>query len=218
MSAKRIPVIGIVGGIGSGKSALANALNQHLHTYRLDADAAGHRALELSAVKTEIRRDFGPDVFDAQGQVIRGELARRVFGSEPAQRAAKAQLEQITHPVIRQELQNELQQLRAAGACDVILLDAALLLEAGWSDECDAVLFVDVPREQRLQRVQARGWTEAELDRREASQLPLDEKRRRSDVCIDNSAELAAAAGAAAAWISRKFSLIPDRASPVQHP
>ena len=77
-----------------------------------------------------------------------------------------------------------------AGARAVIV-DAPLLFEAGVDAECDCVVFVDAPREQRLERVrQTRGWDEPELSRREASQLPLDEKRRRSQHIVDNSGKL----------------------------
>ena len=69
-----------------------------------------------------------------------------------------------------------------------MVFDAAILLEAGWGDGCDVVAFVDVPREQRIQRVaESRGWTAEELARREASQWPLDRKRDAADIVVDNS-------------------------------
>lgn len=72
-----------------------------------------------------------------------------------------------------------------------VIVDAPLLFEAGLDKECDAVVFVDTPRDSRLKRVQeTRGWDEAELTRREKAQLPLEEKRKRADVVIANDGTL----------------------------
>ena len=70
------------------------------------------------------------------------------------------------------------------------MLDAALLFEAGWERICDAVIFLEVPREIRLQRALARGWSEADFAAREAAQMPVDEKRQKADFVIDNSVAL----------------------------
>jgi dephospho-CoA kinase len=70
------------------------------------------------------------------------------------------------------------------------VLDAALMIEAGWDQLCDHLVFVEASREQRLQRALERGWTESEFQRREATQLPLDVKRARADSIIDNSGTL----------------------------
>ena len=76
---------------------------------------------------------------------------------------------------------------RATGGRPCIVLDAAVLLEAGWDDLCDRIVFVDAPRAERLRRVEAaRGWSERALEARERSQWPVDEKRRRADWIIDN--------------------------------
>jgi dephospho-CoA kinase len=72
-----------------------------------------------------------------------------------------------------------------------IVLDAALLIEAGWSGLCTAIAFIDCPRDERLRRAQIRGWTEEDFTRREAAQLPIEEKRRRASHVIDNSGSLA---------------------------
>lgn len=205
MSAARIPVIGIVGGIGSGKTAVAEALSAHLRCCRIDADAAGHRALERSDVQQQLRTLFGEAIFDGQRRLVRAAVARRVFGDAPETRLARRQLEEIVHPHIQRDATKQLQQLQQSGACDVILLDAALLLEAGWHEMCHAVVFLDVPLSQRQARVAARGWSREEHQRREASQLPVDEKKRRADFVLDNSQDLPAAAATLARWISDTF-------------
>lgn len=198
---KTCPVVGLVGGVGSGKSTLARRLAERYGVAVIDADAAGHRALTDPAVKTRIRRRFGDDVF-ASGEVNRSRLAKLVFGPSPEHAAAKADLEAITHPVIRRALERQIAECQASGA-PAILLDAAVLLETDWHETCHAVVFVETPEPLRKARVAARGWTEAEWARREASQLPLSEKRRRADAVIDNSGPLDAAADGLAAAIER---------------
>jgi len=189
MSAPRARVVGIVGGVGSGKSALARLVKEKLGAAVLDADAAGHRALELAEVKARIREQFGPDVFDEAGRVIRGRLAERVFGPAEPQQAARRQLEQIVHPVIRRDLE---QQLEVAGQThELVVLDAAVALESGWGNNCDAIVFVDVPEDVRQERVRrTRNWSVEELEERESSQMSLDDKRAAAEVIIDNSGSL----------------------------
>lgn len=189
MSARRAPVIGLIGGVGSGKSALAAWIAQALDAAVIDADAAGHRALNQKEVKEKIRTQFGPDVFDAAGGVVRRRLAERVFGAGELQQAARCQLEDIVHPVIRRDLEQQIAQ--AACTHELILLDAAVLLESGWRDACDAVVFVDVPADVRRERVaRTRRWSATDLEQREASQWPLERKRNAADVIIDNSQSL----------------------------
>ncbi|WP_437206263.1 dephospho-CoA kinase [Planctomicrobium sp. SH664] len=216
MSAVRIPVIGIVGGIGSGKSTVTAALAQHFRCVRLDADAAGHKALKLPEVKNQLRQVFGEDVFDSHGEISRPQIASRVFGDAPAQQQARQRLEQIVHPVIRAEIYAELKQHQTGRDCDLILLDAALLLESGWAEVCDAVVFIETPLEQRQQRVASRGWDAAELKRREASQMDLQEKRRRADLEIDNSRSVENAATQLANWLKTRF--FPTQSPTSQYP
>lgn len=194
--------MGLVGGVGSGKSTLARLAAARYGFAHFDGDAAGHRALAQPDVQARLRERFGPGVFRPDGAVDRSALAKLVFGDTPAHVKAKADLEAITHPVIRREFER-----RIAATCDdgapAVLLDAAVLLETGWRGLCDAVLFVDAPEELRKSRVAARGWSESEWCRREASQMPLAEKRRRSDALIDNSGPADSAADELARTIER---------------
>lgn len=189
MSGRRFHVMGFIGGIGSGKSALADWVGNTLGAKVINADEAGHRALQQPEVRKSLREAFGSGVFDESGAVIRSRLAALVFGPGEPEQTARRQLEQIVHPVIRRDLE---QQIADAGQKhELILLDAAVMLESGWQNVCDAVVFVDVPAELRLARIlKTRNWTAAELARRESSQLPLDVKRAAADVTIDNSDSL----------------------------
>lgn len=182
----RIPVIGIVGGIGSGKSAVARWVAERFNVLLIDADQLGHAALRFESVKTALRQRFGDQIFDPAGEVNRRALAGVVFGPDEAHRQARHDLEQISHPAIEQQMVDLITKAELDGR-EAVLLDAAVLLEAGWQHRCNAVVFVDAPDDVRLQRVAARsGWTEEELRRRESSQLPLAEKKRLSNVVISN--------------------------------
>lgn len=189
VSSRQSPlVIGVLGGIGSGKSAVTLALSNTLPILILDADKAGHDVLTHVAVQDQIRQRFGDEVFNAQGQVNRQALAKHVFGTDPQQQQARLDLNRIVHPEIQTQLLESIR--RASPDLEVILLDAAVMVEAGWDHLCDAVVFIDTPWETRLARVQARGWTDEELRRREASQLSLEQKRQRANIVIDNSRSL----------------------------
>jgi dephospho-CoA kinase len=100
----------------------------------------------------------------------------------------RRKLETIVHPYIKRRLAEEVAAAQSDAKVAVIVVDAAIMLEAGWSGACDRIVFVDAPRAVRLQRLaQQRGWTGKELEAREDAQMPLGEKRARSDAVIDNS-------------------------------
>ena len=121
-------------------------------------------------------------------------LGRALF----ADPALRADVERIMHPRI--EARRRAQFAAAPLSTRALIIDAPLLFEVGLERECDAVLFVDTPRDLRLARVRAsRGWDDAELARREASQIPLEEKRRRSSDLVANTGDPAALEAAVAA-------------------
>lgn len=187
------PVIGIIGGVGSGKSAVARGLQRRCHVGLIDADQLGHQALEDRSIQRRIRETFGNHVFKAEDQIDRSLLARQVFGPEQEFQQRRELLEKIVHPWINQRIKEEIEQHRESG-CLAVLLDAAVLLESGWSDACHAIVFIDASREQRERQVLAqRNWTPEQLAAREASQLPLEVKRSRSDAVVDNSHTLESA-------------------------
>lgn len=188
-STPHIPVIGVIGGIGSGKSAVTRWVAEHANVLRIDADQMGHVALRMGNVKQSLQQRFGDDILDESGEIRRGVLAQRVFGDSEDQKTARHDLEQIVHPAIEQQIVDAIADGVKQG-CEAVLLDAAVLLEAGWRRRCDAVVFVDAPDDVRERRVAARnGWSLAELQRREASQLGLSDKRNKSDIVISNEAD-----------------------------
>jgi dephospho-CoA kinase len=182
---RRLPVIGLSGGIGAGKSAVARAF-ERLGCFVIDSDARAKAALDRADVRETLVQWWGDAVLASDGRIDRSRIAAIIF-ADPEQRR---KLEQLVHPIVREDRAAMIRQALAAGARAVIV-DAPLLFEAGVDAECDTVVFVDTPREQRLERLrQTRNWDEAELARREASQLPVDEKRRRSKHVVENSGKL----------------------------
>lgn len=174
-------VIGIAGGIGSGKSHVARALGD-LGYIVLDSDRDAKAALDRPDVRETLVRWWGDGILDENGRVDRKKIASIVFGDG----TQRAKLEGLVHPIVKASRGVMIAKAQAESRPGVVI-DAPLLFEAGSDAECDYIIFVDAPIEQRMQRVSAtRGWDEAELQRRENAQLPLEEKRRRSDVVIAN--------------------------------
>ncbi|MCK5945603.1 MAG: dephospho-CoA kinase [Planctomycetes bacterium] len=171
-------VIGLVGGVASGKSTVSGLFQAH-GIHHIDADGHARAVTEDAEVLAEVQAALGQELV-ADGRLDRDAAARRVF-SDPD---AKARLEAIVHPRVRQRILAELDRDRAAGRSS--LLDVPLLFEAGLWEHCDVIVFVDAPDEVRAARARARGWADDELARRERNQLPLAEKRARSQHVIDN--------------------------------
>lgn len=178
------PVIGLAGGIGSGKSEVARILAS-LGCAVIDSDTQAKQALDRPEVRDQLVRWWGSTILEPSGKVNRKAVADIIF-KDAAQRA---RLESLVHPIVRARRADARAKAVAAGAAAVVI-DAPLLFEAGVDVECDTIIFIDAPREVRLSRVrETRRWDDAELSRREQSQLPLDEKRRRSDHIIVNSGD-----------------------------
>ncbi len=181
-------VIGLLGGIASGKSRVA-ALLARRGARVLDADALAHAELARPEVRARIAAELGPGAIGAGGEVDRAALARRVFADPSARR----RLEAIVHPGVIAAIEREIRAAaERAGRREVVVLDVPLLAEAGIVGACDELVFVGASIETREARARARGWPQGEVARREASQRPLDEKRRAATFAIDNDGDIAA--------------------------
>jgi dephospho-CoA kinase len=186
-NSRYIPVIGVVGGIGSGKSFFSQTLAKRKNLVIVDGDAVGHALLFRSDIQDRIRERFGSEVFAADGNINRRALGQLVFGTTPEHAQAKTDLEAIVHPPLTAELQRQITETRAAGHADAIILDAAILLEKGWRKFCNAVVMVDTPFEVRWQRVHTtRGWSLPEFQAREDSQMSIADKRAAADYVVTN--------------------------------
>ena len=187
----RKPVIGLVGGIGAGKSAAAAAMARRGGRV-VDGDRLGHEALELPDVKRQLVERWGERVLKPNGaanrRAIAGDRLRRTGRVEgaggdglPAHRPAGA---------------DEIAEAQADPAVRFVVLDAAVMLEAGWADACDRLVYVDASRDVRLARLAARsGWKPAEVAAREAAQLAPEAKRARADAVLDERRHAGRTAG-----------------------
>lgn len=183
------PVIGLAGGIGSGKSAVARILRE-LGCEVSDADSVVRVLLDEPEVQQTLRSWWGPTVISPEGVTDRRAIADIVF-HQPEERR---RLEALLHPIVSRRRREQWKALDAdpQRLIPAYVIDAPLLFEAGLDAECDAVIFVDADRSDREARVAAgRGWDAAELARRESAQLSLDLKRERSDHTIENRGDLA---------------------------
>jgi len=196
-----VPVIGLVGAIGAGKSTVAQELAS-LGCVISDSDAHARAALADAQIHDAIVQRWGSGVRQSDGTVDRAKVAARIFTGEGAQ-VERAWLESIVHPFI-----HECRRAMFASAppgTRALVIDAPLLIEAGLASECDSILFIDAPRSVRLERLQrTRGWTAEELDRREKSQMPLDQKRSLADHVVVNDGPL----GSLRACVARTLDLI----------
>jgi len=183
-SGRSIPVIGIAGGIGSGKSSVARALGT-LGALVSDSDLQIRAALETKDVQETLRSWWGDRAMTSDADVNRSAVAKIVF-NDPAERE---RLETLLHPYALRARTTLIERAeRERAPC--VVIDAPLLFEAGLDGECDAVIFVDAAPETRLARLrETRGWDQIELIRREKAQLPLEQKRSNSDHVIINEGE-----------------------------
>ena len=179
-------VIGLTGGIASGKSAVAEMFS-NLGAAVIDADKIGHMVLEEESIKTQIRNQWGEKVI-RENRVSRKDLAAIVFDPETGAEHLE-KLEAITHPRIRTLIADQLAAYEKEGAIAVVL-DAPLLFEAHWDEFCDKVLFVACDTRVRIDRALQRGWSQGQFHAREANQLDLRVKQQRSTDQVDNSGDL----------------------------
>jgi dephospho-CoA kinase len=180
-------IVGLTGGIASGKSAFAAALRD-LGAPVIDADALARDAVRRgSAALQEVVRQFGPGLVGPDGELDRKAMAAVVF----ADPGARARLEAIVHPVVRAGVAAETARLAREGH-SIAFYDVPLLYERGLDREVDCVVVVHAPPALQLARLQARdGLAPAEARARLDAQMPIDEKARRADVVVTNEGDLA---------------------------
>jgi len=181
-------VIGILGGVASGKSVVADQFRR-LGAEVLYADLVGHEVLRDVEVITALRERWGGDVIDEDGQINRAVVAKIVFAPPPEGTKQLAFLEQITHPRIGKRLTQRIEDLSRRGI-EVAVLDAPVMMKAGWDQLCDQIVFVETKQSVREQRARIRGWTDDAFAAREEAQESLEKKRNLSDCVINNSGSL----------------------------
>ena len=176
-------IIGLTGGIGSGKTSVAAKLRA-LGARVFDADEAAKKAvLPGTEGFLKVVETFGPQIVDADGKLNRMALAEIVFNDKESLK----RLEEIIHSYVWQETDKFLNACREAGERAVIL-DIPLLIECGWHQKVDEVWLVVLPVEKQIMRTMKRsGMTAEAVQARIAAQMPLDEKKKYATLVIDNS-------------------------------
>jgi dephospho-CoA kinase len=174
-------IIGLTGGIGSGKSTVASILKE-LGAIIIDSDKVGHEVLNPSTPGWyEVIETFGQDILTQQGSIDRQKLAQIVFNDTEALN----KLNQIVHPKVEHEVQSRLKKFQEQGL-DVVVIEAALIGEAIWPSQAEQIWVVKTPREITLRRLKKRGLSESESLARMASQYPAEERVKHGLVIITN--------------------------------
>lgn len=175
-------VIGLVGQVCSGKSAVAEAFRKRgARVY--DADHCVHEIYKQPEAIAQVAGMFGPEVLDEMGAVSRKALGRIVF-ADPAQ--LDLLTSKVIYPRTAEIIAREIEAFRLSDA-PAMVLNAPTLFEAGREGFCDFIVFVTAPAERRRTWAQARGWQPGDLELREARMCDEAEKRHRSDAVIDNA-------------------------------
>jgi dephospho-CoA kinase len=193
------PIIGIAGGIGSGKTLIARLFGE-LGCCIINSDEMVRAAYGDHKVKQTLKKWWGSLIFDYNGEVDRQAVWRKVADRPDDLR----RLEQLLHPLVNEARERQMRQKSLDPHVVAFVWDTPLLFETGLNLHCDAVMFVEAPQELREQRVrQTRGWSAEDFVRRQNLQLPLDRKREISDYVIVNTADEQYARGQVREVLSR---------------
>lgn len=199
---KKKSIIGILGGIGSGKSTVATEFAK-LGCKVIDADKIAHKLLETPAIKEKIIASFGQSILDSAGKIDRSKLADTVFANGDK----LSLLNGIVHPPVLERVEELIKQYNRQNQLKAIVLDMPLLVETGWVKRCDTVIFVDCKRQLRVKRMEKTGtFDKKQLEIRENFQISLDNKASMADNVIDNNSGFSSLAR----QISDVFSFIID--------
>ena len=184
--------VGLTGGIAAGKSAVGEMFAA-LGAQVIQADEISHQLMRPGEdVYKEVVRHFGAEILQADGSVNRARLAELAFGSKPSR---VQELNQIVHPAVIRRQEEWMEQARQRDPHAVAIVEAALILEAGMTENLDRLMVVTCRPEQRVERWARRlnvdvATARREVARRMASQLPDVEKSKAADFVIDNSGSL----------------------------
>jgi len=184
-SPKKKPIIGMLGGVGSGKSTVA-AEFATLGCKIIDADKIAHELFERKDVKEKVVSAFGEGILDSAGEIDHKKLGDIVFANSGKLSA----LNKIIHPLVLGRAEQLIEQYSRQNQVKAIVLDMPLLVEVGWAERCDKVIFVDCRRELRGDRAKKIGIIgKNQLKIRENFQISLDKKAAIADNAIDNNSD-----------------------------
>lgn len=178
-------IVGILGGIGAGKTTVANMFAE-LGARTIEADRLAHAVLDSPSVRRKVVAWLGEEVLRPGGGIDRTAVARRVFRDPQSVR----RIEELVHPGVLDSLQREIEHHKQCRQERPLVLDVPLLLGSRLQPLCDAFVYVDAPCELRAERAERKGWKPGELERRESFQPEEAEKKRLADFVIANTGRL----------------------------
>ncbi len=180
---QRVTVIGITGGIASGNSTVAKMLRS-LGASVINADNICHQLINTREIKNKICKKWGNDIQDKDGKINRRALGKIVF----ADKGKLLALNKIIHPKVIKQIKSQIAEITDKDKANVIVLDAALLVESNLTNLCDILLFVDSKKQICTKRAQkSRKWPLYETTKREKFQYTMREKREMADITINNN-------------------------------
>ncbi len=195
-------MIGILGGVGSGKSTVAAEFAK-LGCKVIDADEIAHELLDEPTVKEKVVGLFGRTILDSTEKIDREKLADLVFADAGNQKSeignqksesALCLLSSVLHPLVLQRAQELIKQYDCQNQVKAIVLDMPLLVEVGWLKRCDKLIFVDCRQKLRLDRAKKMGFDKNQVKIRENFQISLDNKIAIADNTINNNSDFSALA------------------------
>ncbi len=178
-------IVGLTGGIASGKSTVSSILAD-CGAFIIDADVIGHEVIKKGSEGwKKLVESFGQGILDQEGNIDRPKLGREVFGD--AEKVAR--LNQITHPLIIKEIFLRIDRLRKEkGEDSIVVLDAPLLVEAGGRDFVDLLVLISSPEEVQVERLaKDRKMSSEDAKKRISAQAKLDEKIKLADIVVENT-------------------------------
>jgi dephospho-CoA kinase len=178
------PVIGILGGIGSGKSTVAAEFAK-LGCKVIDADKIAHELLDSKSVKEIIVGLFGKAVLDSSGRIEHKKLAGVVFASGDK----LASLNRVIHPLVLARAEELIEQYNRQNQVKAIVLDMPLLVEVGWVKRCDRLIFIDCKQKIRAERAKKKDFDKNQIKIRENFQISLDNKTTLADNTVENNSD-----------------------------
>jgi dephospho-CoA kinase len=188
---KKKPIIGILGGVGSGKSTVAAEFAK-LGCEVIDADKIAHGLLDEPVVKNKVAAFFGEVILDSAGEINHKKLADIVF----ADADKLSLLNKIIHSLVLERAEELIKRVKHQNQVKAIVLDMPLLVEVGWAKRCDKLIFVECKQQLRAERAKKMGiFSEKQLKIRENFQISLDNKESIADNIIDNNSGFSALAG-----------------------
>ncbi len=175
-------VVGLTGGVGSGKSLVASTLQERCGALLLITDQMGHLAMEPgSQGYQQIINRFGDTVLGIRGEINRGVLAEKIFQDD----VAREDLNEIIHPIVLAQIEQVITEHKREEG--MIVLESALLFEAHCEQYCDEIWYVRVALESRIKRLaESRGYTEEKTHAIMEQQMKEEDYASRSDVIIWN--------------------------------